>query len=75
MWHFFPSPYATIYAQQPLNSTPHSAQQSTLVPEQSSGQPSLLPLRVLPLSATAHTIDGRMIKSYFVTHMYTLFSL
>jgi hypothetical protein len=66
LWHFFPSPYATISAQQPLNSTLHSVQQSALVPEQSSGQPSLLPLRVLPLSATAHTIDEQIIKSYFL---------
>jgi len=43
--------------------------------QQSSGQPFLLPLRVLPLLATAHTIDGRIIKSYFVTYIYTLFSL
>ena len=40
---------------------------------QSSGQPSLLLLRVLPLSATAHTIDVRIIKSHFVTYIYTLF--
>ena len=57
-------------AQQPPNSTPHSVQQSALVPEQSSGQPSLLPLCVLPLATTAHTIDGRIMKSYFVTYIY-----
>ena len=43
--------------------------------QQSSSQPSLLPFRVLPLSATAHTIDRRIIKSYFVMYIYTLFSL
>jgi hypothetical protein len=63
LWHFFPSPHATISAQQPLNSTPHSVLQSALIPELSSGQPSFLPLRVLPLSATANTIDVRIIKS------------
>jgi hypothetical protein len=63
LWHFFPSPHATISAQQPLNSTPHSVQQPALIPEQSGGQPSLLQLRMLPLSATAHIIDVRIIKS------------
>jgi hypothetical protein len=49
--------------------------QSALPPKQSSGRPSLLPLRVLPLSATAHTTDARIMTSYFVTYMYTLLSL
>jgi hypothetical protein len=63
--HSFPSPYATLSAQQPLNSTPHSVQQTALLPEQSSGQPSLLPLRVLPVSATANTIDAQNYKILF----------
>src|SRR5215510_3300710 len=33
-------------------------------------QSSACVLRVLPLWATAHTIDARIIKSYFVTYIY-----
>jgi hypothetical protein len=64
LWNFFPSPY-TPPAHQPVNSTPHSVQQSSLVSE----QPAIfLPLRMLPLLANADTIDARIIRSSFVKH-------
>jgi hypothetical protein len=42
IWHFFPSLYTAISAQEQWNSTLHSVQQSALAPEETNGRLSLL---------------------------------
>src|SRR5215510_4998544 len=65
---------ATVFFFHIGNTEVMTISQCLLTFQSPSHQPSLLSLRVLPLSAIAHTIDARIIKSYFVTiYIYMIF--